>query len=147
MRGTGPLLPVFFLTEKACRPGSRFLPFGANSAPQTKTSLRLSRPLARKAVCALPAHKKIRTSVRILKSCAGGDSNPQAVRHAPLKRTRIPIPPPALKTFVQRGNKDCLDILAKISHSGKRKTDFFCRDAEHGALFARRKIRNIFDII
>lgn len=28
--------------------------------------------------------------------CAGGDSNPQGLLHTHLKRTRIPVPPPAL---------------------------------------------------
>src|SRR3989344_4146255 len=33
--------------------------------------------------------------------CAGGDSNPQALRHTHLKRARIPVPPPARNFIIQ----------------------------------------------
>ena len=51
----GTCLPVKFLTEFSCRPGSRFLPFALRA--QTKTSLRLSSPDAHQAVGALWAKK------------------------------------------------------------------------------------------
>ena len=44
--------------------------------------------------------------------CAERDSNPQAVRHAPLKRTRIPVPPSALK--LQKGTNLILSNNAKL---------------------------------
>ena len=58
--GEGTCLPVKFLTEFSCRPGSRFLPCakGTLLCAQTKTSLRLSSPYAGKAVCLLPRKQK-----------------------------------------------------------------------------------------
>ena len=39
-------LPVKFLTEFSCRPGSRYSPCGSQVRTQTRTSLRLSNPTA-----------------------------------------------------------------------------------------------------
>ena len=54
LKTTRPL--VGSLTLAACGPGSRYSPFALRA--QTRTSLRLSRPYAGKAVCLLSAHKK-----------------------------------------------------------------------------------------
>ena len=46
-------------------------------------------------VLVLTSHKKIATQrIAILKWCSERDSNPHGLRHTPLKRTCLPIPPP-----------------------------------------------------
>ena len=50
---TGPRLPVKFLTEFSCRPGSRFLPFGALPLKQKHRSAFLVPTQAKQFACFL----------------------------------------------------------------------------------------------
>ena len=55
---------------------------------------------------------------KLIKICAGRDSNPHALRHTPLKRTRLPVPPPAHKFICETQEPAALEPTASPAAAG-----------------------------
>lgn len=51
------------------------------------------------------------------KNCSGGDSNPHALRHAPLKRTCLPFHHPSFLTKEGRENEPLANIPQAVSET------------------------------